>query len=464
MPGRRLFAKVLALLAMTARVGVAAAEEAGSPTPPAAEPAPGPRDPLAGFAGEQPFVRAPSNEIILFPGFLTQVEGSFFPKGGLPSGFSLRRARLELSGWLGSMFYFDVAGDFAGPDPTSTAARPPTDSYVAFAPFGDLLILQAGQFDAPFSLENRTRDAYLPFVERSLAVRTVAVPNNKDLGVMVHGTDPARTIYYSGGLFNGDGPGLRNADNRVDLIGRVSGAPFARTSLELLREVSLGVSAWYGQHVAGRPFPTQTTPGGFVFFDPSWVVGQVMPQTLELLESGRTLTLGAELNLPIGHQVGLRAEGFLKEQDLAEASLSTDGSAPSTMGRAKMHAVAAYGEAWVWLLGDDRQLPRPGFELPTRLGRLAEPTAEHGVMVTARGEYLQEDLTSSNNLLADPNLATTRLVAATLGVNYWYGRRVRLTLDYVLTFFSGSTENVKATMATNGKSEQELLLLLAMGL
>src|SRR5262249_38309218 len=162
--------------------------------------------------------------------------------------------------------------------------------YLAFAPAGDLAIIQAGQFDAPFSLENRTRDAYLPFVERSLAVRTM-VPFNKDLGVMVHGTDAARMIYYSGGVFNAEGPGLGNADTRVDVIGRVSVAPFARSSLDLLHEASVGGSVWYGQHAAGRQFPSQATPGGFVFFDPTWNPGQAAT-TLSLFENGQTLTVG----------------------------------------------------------------------------------------------------------------------------------------------------------------------------
>ena len=424
-------------------------------------PPPGLQAPLAGFAGERPFLRSPGDEIVLLPGFLAQVGGSFFPQQDhLRSGFSLRRARLELSGWLGPMFYFDVAGDFvSGTLPVASGGRPPTDAYVAFAPMDDLVIVQAGQFDVPFSLENRTRDQYLPFVDRALVVRTLAAPYNKDLGVMVHGTDAARLVYYSAGIFNGDGPGQRNGDNRVDFIGRVSVSPLARTAIESLHEASVGASAWYGQHVAGQPFPTQTTPGGFVFFNPAWNM-----MTLDLLESGMTLTLGGELNLPVGHQFGLRAEGVLKRQDLAEATVPTDASAPMTVARAKLSAVGGYGEAWFWLLGDDRMLPRPGFELPSRLGPLVPPTAQHGVMVTARGELLQEDLTSVPMINADPNLATTRLVTATLGVNYWYGRRVRATLNYGLTFFSGSTENIKATMAAVGKSEQELLLLLAMGL
>jgi hypothetical protein len=472
-PPRLFVETALLALALTTRVGHAAADS-GAPPASAAAPArpegaalaaPGPQEPLAGFSGERAFLRSPGNEIILFPGAYVQVGGAFFPlQDQLRSGFSLRRARLELAGWLGPSFYFDVAGDFVPlTAPVASGGRPPTDAYVAFAPLGDLFILQAGQFDVPFSLENRTLDPYIPFFDRALVIRTLAAPYNKDLGVMAHGTDPARTFYYSAGIFNGDGPVLRNGDNRVDVIGRVSVAPFSRSSVDLLREASVGASAWYGQHVAGLPFPTQTTPGGFVFFDPQWVTGQVTPTTLNLLENGSTLTLGGEINLPIGHQLGLRGEGVLKDQDLAEATVPTDGSSSVPRGLAKLRAFGGYGEAWVWLLGDDRQLPRPGFELPMRLGRVGEPAFQNGLMLTARGEVLQEDLTSATTANSNPNAATTRLYTATLGMNYWYGRRVRATANYLFTYFSGTTERIKEIQAM-GKTEHEFLFLVAMGL
>jgi hypothetical protein len=259
---------------------------------------------------------------------------------------------------------------------------------------------------------------------------------------------------------------VSNADNNVDGIGRVSIAPFARTSLAWLHEASIGASAWYGQHNANQPFPTQATPGGFVFFDPAWTMGQAMagaaPQTLDLLQNGSTLTLGGEVNLPVGHQFGVRGEVISKQQNLVEASIQA-GTAPTPKGNATLQGIGGYGEAWLWLLGDDRQLPRPGFELPSRLGRVLVPPAEHAVMVTARGEFLQENLTSTQTINADPNVATTRVVTATLGVNYWYGRRVRVTLNYALTFFSGTTENIKSIEAA-GRTEQELMVLLGMGL
>ena len=50
---------------------------------------------------------------------------------------------------------------------------------------------QVGQFDAPFTLENRTSDKYFDFMERSLAVRAFAVPNNKEDGIMLWGYLPA---------------------------------------------------------------------------------------------------------------------------------------------------------------------------------------------------------------------------------------------------------------------------------
>ena len=85
-----------------------------------------------------------------------------------------------------------------------------------------------------------------------------------------------------------------------------------------------------------------------------------------------------------------------------------------------------------------------------------------GMHVAYHDPGQQMSLTSPSNN-ADRNLATTRLVTATLGINYWYGRRVRATLNYAVTFLSGTTEAIKTLQATS-KNEQELLLLLSMGL
>jgi Phosphate-selective porin O and P len=473
---RRLFASAVAVLALTGRVALAAeGDEAApgtapepastaAPVPlPAPEPSPGTRDPVAGFAGERAFLRSPGNEVVLLPALRLEVGSAFFPRSQPQSGFTLRRARVELAGWMGSQFYFDLAGDFAtGAEPLAPNGTAPTDAYAAFAPAGDLVIVQAGRFDVPFSFENRTLEGYAPFLERSLVGRAIGAPFRKDVGVMVQGTDDARTFHYSVGVFNGDGPGLRNADDQVDFIGRVVAAPLARSSFDSLRAISLGGSAWYGQRAGAQPFVTQATPGGFVVFDPAWTSGGNTPFALR--QNGSLLAFGGELNLPIGNLFGVRGEFFFKKQNLTEDSVGATGASLMTLGRAKLQALGGYGEAYVWLLGDDRLLPRPGLELPVRLGRVVEATPQQGVTFAVRGEMLKEDLTSTQTILGDPNLATTRVLAGSGAVTYWYGRRVRASFIYGLTALKGTTENVKDSVANNGAYEHEVMVVVAMAL
>ncbi|MES1157869.1 MAG: hypothetical protein ABUL67_02095, partial [Haliangium ochraceum] len=95
--------------------------------------------------------------------------------------------------------------------------------------------------------------------------RTLGAPRNKDVGAMVHGLVADGRFYYSAGLFDGEGPGFRNADNQADAIGRVVWAPFADSDIGW-RRVSIGASASHGNHVLGPEAPVQATPGGVVFF------------------------------------------------------------------------------------------------------------------------------------------------------------------------------------------------------
>ena len=86
----------------------------------------------------------------------------------------LSRARVDAAGWVFSKVYFDLSIDFV----TGPSLRH-VDNYVAVAPWGDRVVFQAGQFDVPFTLENRTSDRYLDFVHRGPAVRAFAVPEKE---------------------------------------------------------------------------------------------------------------------------------------------------------------------------------------------------------------------------------------------------------------------------------------------
>ena len=323
-------------------------EASPPPAPvPLAETAPVPLGPTetVGFS-DRLFVRSPGDEVVVFPGARVQVDGAAFPRQTPKSGVYLRRARVELTGWLGRIFYFDASADFAPAPPPDSEPLPPsalpaTDNYVALAPFGDRFILQAGQFDAPFTLENRTSDAYTTFLERSMAVRSLGAPRNKEVGAMVHGLLADGVFYYSAGIFNGDGPDFRNFDNQPDAIGRATITPFAGREGSF-RRLSLGGSGWYGRHVLGPTFPTQATPGGLPFLAPTWLTGQPS-RTLELREHGYVAAFGGELSLPLGTHFGLRGEGVFKRQQLAETdSVSIPGQVME-LGSATLTGIAGYG-------------------------------------------------------------------------------------------------------------------------
>ena len=138
-----------------------------------------PSEPLAGFSDGNAFLRSPDNGFIFFPNGRLQVDTYLFLTQGKKSAkipndtFLLRRARLELGGWVGGFVYFWLAGDFALGPPAAAAPVAPsnigtTDDFVALAPWNNLVILQVGQFDAAFTLENRTSDKYFDFMERSI--------------------------------------------------------------------------------------------------------------------------------------------------------------------------------------------------------------------------------------------------------------------------------------------------------
>jgi hypothetical protein len=421
---------------------------------------PPPALPLVGFS-DRAFVRTPGDEVVLFPDVRLQDDGAVFPRQSPKSGAFIRRARVGVAGWLARLAYFDVAVDLTPAPPGGTesvapAALSPPDDYLALVPLGDQLILQAGQFDVPFTLENRTSDAYTDFIERSMAVRLLGAPRNKDVGGMAAGL-LGGVFYYSAGVFNGEGAGqFRNLDNQPDVIGRLVAAPFG------FRHLAVGGSGWYGQHVLGPVFPLQATPGGVTFFNPRWVTGQTTPATIELREHGTSTAFAGELNLPITARLGLRGEAVYKKQELAEADVTLLPAGPITpRGAATLTGIAGYGELWFWILGDDRLLPPPGLELPARLGPTLGRPFDDGLMLAVRGEVLKEDLGSNQPTLGDPNRATTRVVSGTVGLNYWRGSLVRISVNYVGNYWSGTTEMIKTLRAVS-TLEHELLLRFAM--
>lgn len=171
-----------------------------------------------------------------------------------------------------------------------------------------------------------------------------------------------------------------------------------------------------------------------------------------------------ELNAPLTPRLGLRAEYVFKHQQLGEDDITAAAAGRLTiLGNALVNGYAAYGDLWLWLIGDDRMLPAPGLQLPKRLTGVVDGIAPYGLMLALRGELLRQDVSSDTKTLANPNLATTRVMSFSAGLNYWYSRRFRFSTNYVVNIFGGTTENIKVLVA-NTPIEHEVLLRLAIAL
>jgi hypothetical protein len=439
-------------------------------TPP---PAP---DPLAGFSDGTAFLRSPDNGFIIFPTGRLQVDTYLFTgKDKLPNDtFLLRRARLELTGWIGGLAYFSIAGDFAqGPPAGAVPAAPSniatTDDYVALAPYKNLVILQVGQYDAPFTLENRTSDKYFDFMERSITVRSFGIPDNKEIGAMVHGFNDDRNFYYSLGVFNGDGQNFKNIDNQADWMGRAWIAPLSFMGDGPLHDVEIGGSFWTGDRSNTLALTSQTTQGGFTFFNAGTFTatptGASAAETIQLRQVGRLKSFAGELNAPIDHKYGVRGELVWKSSPLSEENIASSG-AGTILGGANLRGYSMYGEAWLWLLGDDRIIgDQQGLEPFARFKKFGVKPVQDGVMLAFRYEHLDESLTEDSNTqllkLGNKAVGKTKVDVAEVGLNYWRSKRFRATVNYVYNHFGG---NAPAITALPSSHEQELLFRLAVAL
>jgi phosphate-selective porin len=440
---------------------------------PASTPAPGgmpPDEPIAGFSNGTAFLRAPDNGFVLLPNGRLQVDGYFFKtdNAGVPKNtFLLKRARLELAGWVGPAVFFSIAADFAGSPPASSGVPVAqtnlnaTDNFVALAPWGDYAILQFGQYDAPFTLENRTSDKYFDFMERSVTVRTFGIPSNKEQGFMLHGTNPARNYYYSAALLNGDGQNYRNVDGKFDLMGRAWIAPLSFGGGGPLHDLTVGGSFWTGDRNMTVALGSQTTQAGFTFFSNSVAWTDTTNTTaIELHQQGRLKAWAVELNAPIDHKMGVRYELVGKNQPLSVIDAKT----LAIQEGLRLKGWSMYGEAWYWAIGDDTIIGEPGMQMPTRLKKFAVKAPQRGLMFAARFELLDEKLTEDlpgTVAITGKSYGETKLTSLTLGANYWISKRFRTTFNYVLNHFGGDTSLVTGLKS---KNEQEFLFRLAIAL
>ena len=165
-------------------------------------------------------------------GDVSAFEGRF-GQTALKDRFRLRRARISLTGDFAEQFDFKLEGDFENSDGLNAnrTAFEATDIFINLHQFAWAQI-KAGQWKAPFGLEQLTPDTTLYTAERTLP--TGAITPERQVGIQLWGK-PFATIWpgqadaltYYAGIFNGNGRNITNNDNNNFMyVGRLESTLF----------------------------------------------------------------------------------------------------------------------------------------------------------------------------------------------------------------------------------------------
>ncbi len=403
----------------------------------------------------------------LGPGVTSLPAGS-----GVEDGFFLRRARIELAGeffetwqwWVGAEFSSATSIDNAAGNqatPTCTVAANsalscataktnpvenptvkgiPTDVFINYGPT-PWTNVQVGQFYLPFSLENRISDNTMPFLERSLAVRNLGAPLQRDIGAMFWGESPDRVLYYAVALLNGDGPNRPNVDNRYDVSGRVVLRPFVRTDDSPSKWGQIGISARAGSRdpaLVGYDMPAMTTQGGFAFWKPTY--RDSIGRTIHILPASSQWALAADVYMPVG-KLDLTGEFIYLSENTREA---VDGFqlSPFTERAGDFTGYGWYAQAGYWIFGDQDIVGPPSYGRPIHVD-LTKPQKRprEGLEALVKFEQLHVSYTGNSRGGALDALTPdgdTNVDTFEVGVNYWATKHLRVGLNYSLFLFPNS--------------------------
>jgi len=470
-------------LAVLAWTGAASAQPSvlQVPAPPAALDASLGKDgyPLAGYHGGLFYLRDVNDDYRLYLQGRAHLDFySYFGPGvsdtTLKPTLFLRRVRPEISGEFFHRFWFMIAGDFGataidnprgtnessvaapGMAPTASSGRyssaqtprvsaAPTDVFLNFRA-ANWLNIQVGQFDAPFTLENRTSEKWgTPFMERSLTVRDVAVPTQKQMGLMLWG-DAFKTLNYSIGLFDGEGQNRPNLDSKGDLFARVYVTPLSSRT-DALKNMQFGVSARQGSRdrsYVNYDVPALTTQGQYAFWNPTYTSST---GTTHIIYAGTQRGIAAEARIPYG-LVDLTAEAAYIDKCTREAADGMQASPSPRFG--SLRGYSYYVEFGYWPLGNRdinglpgvQNMPHVDFEKPDKA------TPDRALQLLAKWEQLRLDYSSArrsgraDSKNADGDISVN---AFSLGANYWLTKHVRFTVNYVLNVFPDSAPVTAST-------------------
>lgn len=440
--------------------------------------------PLAGWHNGLFYLRDANDNFRLYLQGRSQIDAAtYFGPGvsgsALKSTILLRSARVELSGEFLKYFNWAVIGEFGrtsvdntkgtnetfaaapGQTPTAATARyssaqtasfkaAPSDVFLNFRA-DRLFNLQLGQFDAPFTLENRTSSKYYAFMENSLAVRAIGVPNGKEIGLMAWGETSGKHLSYALGPFLGDGTNRLNADNNADFFGRVFVQPLAGVD-SAVQYLQLGASLHAGARDSSSvnyDAPTMTTSGNYAFWSPTYTSSRGLTH---IIPAGKQLGVAGEVRVPISI-VDLTGEVVYVNNGTREA---LDGyQAANTERFGSLHGYSYYVQFGIWPLGNRDINGRPGYENPPHVdfAKQDNPNPPHALQLLAKWEQLNVSYDSaSRNGTADAKNAdgAIKVNVFSLGANYWFTKHIRFSVNYGANMFPGAHPQTPSVLAATG--------------
>lgn len=398
----------------------------------------------AGAAGEAFFLRSSDDAFILMPGGRLALDFYGFQGGANQptNSFVPKRARLELFGTFLKHIDFQLGADLVGSAPIAT------DIFVNanWTPYANV---QLGQFDAPFTMDNRTSDKWSDLVERTNAVRGLGIPEGKMMGAMVWGQPPAKWASWSLGLLNGEGQNVApNRDSKFDVIGRAWLAPLGLADNARFKNVWVGASIWTGKRapsienqVVRSAFKTAA---GFTWFSPG-----------TLGTFGDVSKWALELNAPVGPFV-FKAEYVHSSEGLRELS------GTKAVRTAKLSGSGTYARLSYFAWGDPLINGLGGMQNPPHLmGVLKANKTEDALQFVAQVDHVDLEVTPDDvPATADALMGKRSIDSFGLGANYWYTKHVRFTADFFYNVFGGASK----TPRLSGQGAYELTLRAALAL
>jgi phosphate-selective porin len=364
---------------------------------------------------------------------------------GLKTNVFVRRFVLELGGIVRKKFFFWLGGAWQpqgidGSNPGQVVANNANvyDAFIGYMPVPNVRFY-FGQYNAPFTMENVTSSRWMDLMERSLIIRTAAIPANKADGLMVWADTENHMLEVQAGVFGADGQNRPNIDGDFDGMGRLVFRPLA-TREDALNRLHVGVSGrfgWRDHQFVRYDAPGMSTPGGYGFWSSSYGMA---PNVRHIVPSSAQGAFAAELYVPF-ERFDIRGEFVYVDEGRREVP---DSDRSKTLRNGSLHGIGGYAQASFWLAGAPRINGNPGgfygaLKVPEGLGK----QADFALQLVLRAELLRLNYNSNDragSTKGDKDAMSSNIDAegSQIALNYWATKHVRLTGEYSLYHFPGT--------------------------